>query len=154
MSGTDLAYAATRQSGHDYHHLCCYGLYHCFHPGSTLRAPYAMSGTDIAYGAICLRAPYAYAMSSTVLRDVRYLHSVCSYQGKITEGHFDVSIGLNGILGELYGRCVVPDCDLYAMPGTDIAHGAICPRDPHGAMGLYRHSVCGAIGLRACWAMS
>eukprot|EP00961_Rhodomonas_salina_P095607 1285803-Rhodomonas_salina.2 len=27
--------------------------------GSTLRPPYAMSGTNIAYGAVCLRPPYA-----------------------------------------------------------------------------------------------
>eukprot|EP00961_Rhodomonas_salina_P097238 1307742-Rhodomonas_salina.4 len=50
----------------------------------SLRAPYAMSGTDLAYAAICLRAPYA--MSGSELAYVRRWYSgVCCYAKPGTE---------------------------------------------------------------------
>eukprot|EP00961_Rhodomonas_salina_P213269 2880595-Rhodomonas_salina.2 len=81
ISGTDLAYAATRQSGHDYYHLCCGWVSHSFSPGTSLRAPCAMSGTDVAYGALSAYTRSArcsvpwYTMSGT------HVACVCIYLG-------------------------------------------------------------------------
>eukprot|EP00961_Rhodomonas_salina_P070716 949674-Rhodomonas_salina.1 len=55
MSGTDIAYAPTRNYGR--YHLLWVSFPIC------LRVCYAMSGTDVAYG------PY---LSMRVLRDARY----------------------------------------------------------------------------------
>eukprot|EP00961_Rhodomonas_salina_P200388 2702948-Rhodomonas_salina.2 len=95
MSGTHVAYRATggrgtgaepRGSGHT-----------CHPPGTSLRPPYAMSGTSLACGASGLRGQDAYSTSAALpsaLRDVR-----------IGLGYAD-RIGLRL---------------RYAMPGTDVA---------------------------------
>eukprot|EP00961_Rhodomonas_salina_P062717 841919-Rhodomonas_salina.1 len=66
MAGTELAYGATRACAVCGTELAYGATRVCFQAGSSrvrsasprisLRACYAMSGTDIAYGAICLRA--------------------------------------------------------------------------------------------------
>eukprot|EP00961_Rhodomonas_salina_P130757 1760466-Rhodomonas_salina.3 len=55
MSGTDIPYAATRQS--------C-GVTRDPTPGIILRARYAMPGTDLAYRGICLGTCYNSAVLS------------------------------------------------------------------------------------------
>eukprot|EP00961_Rhodomonas_salina_P302171 3940745-Rhodomonas_salina.9 len=69
-----------------------------------------MSGTDVAHGAICLRAPYAMSGTGIAHRGVR-----CPV---LTRGM------VSAVSGQTQ-RTVTSLRACYAMPGTDLAYGAM-----------------------------
>eukprot|EP00961_Rhodomonas_salina_P192475 2597716-Rhodomonas_salina.2 len=72
MSGTELAYGGTAPKSSK----ACSGVMRS--GGTSLRACYAMSGTDVVYGTGCLRAMSGTGILYDVicLCDVRYWHIV------------------------------------------------------------------------------
>eukprot|EP00961_Rhodomonas_salina_P062130 834044-Rhodomonas_salina.1 len=113
MPGTDVAYAAPASGVRYCHGACCYALamrYPVLTQRMVLRACYAMSGTDIAYGATTRGVP-------TRARSIR-VWSVPSPYACATR----CPILTSRIV------CAIPLRVCYTMSGTDIAHGATCLR--------------------------
>eukprot|EP00961_Rhodomonas_salina_P008786 119595-Rhodomonas_salina.2 len=131
MCSTELAYAATLALC-DVRYLASVCRYDVLHDvrrsyAISLRACYALSGTDLAYAAICLRVCYTLARTDLAkgaigLRDVRFASSLCAcYAMSGTRiAYFDLP---------------------YAMPGTVIAYAGrtlrYCRAEPaHLSVGL------------------